>query len=335
MADYAAACRTEISAADVPPADTVFFGGGTPSLMPAELLVGILEAIPRRPGAEVTVECNPESVTASLLGSYRVSGVNRLSFGVQSMAAHVLAALGRVHDPNAVRNAVSLCGEAGFPTFNVDLIYGAAGESDDDWARTLGAVLALDPAPPHVSAYALTIEPGTPLATDPSRFPDDDVQADRYFAADRRLTELQSQVNRLSLSLTAAGLEWYETSNWARPGHECRHNRSTWRQADYRSIGCAAHSHRQGRRWWNVRTPDRYIRAMNEGASPVAGEEVLDDGGRAWEALVLALRTRDGIPAAAVPDDPALDGLVVRDGDRVRLTGRGRLLVNAVVQRLR
>jgi len=318
MADYAAACQAELAAADLPPADTVFFGGGTPSLMPAELLVAILESIRRRPGAEVTVECNPDTVTPPLLAAYRAAGVSRLSFGVQSMAPHVLASLGRSHDPVAARQAVAWCGEAEFPTFNVDLIYGAAGETDDDWAATLDAVLSFDPAPPHVSAYALTVEPGTPLALDSTRFPDDDVQADRYLAADARLADV--------------GLDCYEISNWASPGHECRHNQATWQQADYRGIGCAAHSHERGRRWWNVRTPERYIRLISESGSAVGGEETVDAVGRAREALALSLRTRAGVPSESLVDAPALDGLVSRADGRARLTPRGRLLATVVAQ---
>jgi coproporphyrinogen III oxidase-like Fe-S oxidoreductase len=166
MAAYAAACVTDVrrrcDSQPVPPATSVFFGGGTPSLLPAELLVSILEAIPRAPGAEVTVECNPDTVTPELVAAYRAGGVNRLSFGVQSMAPHVLAALGRTHDPAGVERAVEAARGAGFDNFNVDLIYGAAGETMADWRATLDAALALDP--PHVSAYALTVEPGTPLA---------------------------------------------------------------------------------------------------------------------------------------------------------------------------
>ena len=316
MAAYAAACERELREAALPPASSVFFGGGTPSLLPAELLVSILDAVPRTVGAEVTVECNPETVTPSLLAAYARAGVNRLSFGVQSMAPHVLVALGRTHTPGAVVDAVAMARAAGFTSYNLDLIHGGAGESLDDWRDTLEQVLALEP--PHVSAYALTVEPGTPLAADPARHPDDDDQADKYVLVDGMLTD--------------AGLANYEISNWARPGHECRHNLLYWRQGDYRGIGCAAHSHQAGRRWWNVRTPERYIAAITSGTSPVAADEVLTDDERRAEALQLALRTRDGVPAHAVPED--LHGLVdVRDGTAV-LTTAGRLLANEVAVRL-
>ena len=325
MADYAAACRSEISGAvaeGMGPATSVFFGGGTPSLLPPSLLMGILASIPRVDGAEVTVECNPDTVTSALVSSYADGGVTRLSLGVQSMAPHVLAGLGRSHDPGAVWGAVEVARATGLTDINLDLIYGAPVESDDEWLATLDAVVALEPT--HVSAYALTVEPGTPLASDPTRHPDDDVQANRY--------ELADEV------LTAAGFSNYEISNWSRPGHECRHNVQYWTQGDYQGIGCAAHSHRQGRRWWNVRTPERYIACLGSGRSPTAGEECLDEERRALEQLQLALRTRQGVPTGAVDpadaDELRAAGLIRRDGSRLVLTRTGRLLANEVSARL-
>ena len=318
MADYAAACRREIALAALPAATSVFFGGGTPSLLPSDLLLSILAVVRLAPAAEVTVECNPETVTPDLLAAYRAGGVNRLSFGVQSTAPHVLAALGRRHDPAMVARAVAWAREAGFESINLDLIFGAPGETTADWAATLDAALAL--APDHVSAYALTVEAGTPLARDPARWPDDDDQADKYLMADARLA--------------AAGMAWYEISNWARPGHECRHNQLYWSQGDYRGIGCAAHSHAAGRRWWNVRTPERYLAQMAAGMSPTAGDEVLDAGQQALEASQLALRTAAGVASDALADDPVLSGLVSRTADRAVLTPSGRLLYNEVAGRL-
>jgi oxygen-independent coproporphyrinogen-3 oxidase len=318
MEDYAAGCRQEIDGAALAAASSVFFGGGTPSLLPGSLLVSVLDRVVRQPHAEVTVECNPETVTPRLLEEYGAAGVNRLSFGVQSMSPHVLAALGRRHDPDTVARAVDNARRAGFGSLNLDLIFGGAGESLADWSNTLEAALALEPE--HISAYALTVEPGTPLARDMARWPDDDDQADKYLLADERLE--------------AAGLRWYEISNWARPGRECRHNQLYWAQGDYRGIGCAAHSHRQGRRWWNVRTPERYLDRLQTGRSPVGGEEVLDNPTRRLEALQLALRTRDGVIAAALPQGRELDGLVVTTGGRAVLTTRGRLLANEVAGRL-
>ena len=320
---YLAALRTDIDravAAGLPPVDTVFVGGGTPSLVPADDLMSVLDRIPLADGAEVTVEANPDTVSEKSLRTYRAGGVTRMSFGVQSMNAHVLASLGRTHDPDNVRRAVAWTRAAGFGTFNLDLIMGAAGESLADWEATLDAVVDL--APPHVSAYSLTVEPGTPLAADANRHPDDDDQATKYLRTVERLGE--------------AGYDWYEVSNWARPGHECRHNLLYWDAGDYLGFGCAAHSHVQGRRWWNLRTPDRYIDAVERAESTEAAGETLDDETRRVEALQLALRTRHGVPATALDaTDPALEGLVEPAGDRLVLTPGGRLLANEVAIRLR
>jgi oxygen-independent coproporphyrinogen-3 oxidase len=319
MSQYIEACRAELFRSSVvAPATSVFFGGGTPSLVPASLLMSLLGDVPLAPGAEVTIECNPESVSPSSLASYRGAGVTRVSFGVQSMVPHVLASLGRQHSVKSVGQAVSWARDAGFETFNIDLIYGAAGESVDDLRVTLAAVEALQP--PHVSAYALTVEPGTPLARVPSRWPDDDDQASKFALIDD--------------TLGAWGLEWYEISNWARPGHECRHNQLYWAQGDYVGIGCAAHSHVGGRRWWNVRTPERYIDLVSAGESVVAGSEVLAPVERALEGLQLRLRTREGVPSGAVPFGVGVDDLVARGSGRAVLTRRGRLLANEVTARL-
>ncbi len=295
MEAYASACVTEIRTAvdeGMPPATSVFFGGGTPSRLPPDLLCDILAAIPVVPEAEVTVECNPEDATPERFACYRSAGVSRISLGVQSTSPHVLTGLGRRHTPGAVTDAAHAVVGAGFESWNMDLIMGGAGETDANWEQSLTDLLALPSPPPHVSAYALTVEPGTPLAADTDRHPDDDVQAGRYERADELLT--------------AAGYRWEEISNWALPGHECRHNRLYWDQGDYRGIGSAAHSHLDGRRWWNVRTPDRYVREVAAGRSPVAGEEVLTSEQRTFEALALSLRTRSGVPADTVPHDPEL-----------------------------
>jgi oxygen-independent coproporphyrinogen-3 oxidase len=322
VGEYVRALRTEIDRAvadGLAVADTVFVGGGTPTLLPAGDLAGVIAAIPVSDDAEITVECNPDDVTVEMLRTYRAAGVNRVSLGVQSMSPHVLAALGRTHDRANVARAVDAIVASGMPTFNLDLIYGAAGETFDDWRETVDATLRFDP--PHVSAYALTVEPGTPLAGQPDRHPDDDDQADKYELVDDLLG--------------AAGLENYEVSNWSRPGHESRHNHLYWSQADYRGFGCAAHSHDGGRRWWNLRTPDRYIEAVRTGAPIEAASETLDADTRRFEALQLAVRTRDGVPRTAF--SPAtielLDGLVVEhptDPSRVVLTRRGRLMANEI-----
>jgi putative oxygen-independent coproporphyrinogen III oxidase len=368
---YIGACVTEVSrlgtrlehqglGTERGPATSVFFGGGTPSLLPAELLLTVLEALSDRvgltEGAEVTVECNPETVTAEKLAAYRAGGVTRLSFGVQSMVPHVLAALGREHEPGSVRRAAWLAGEAGFAgAYNADLIFGAVGETMGDWEASLEAVLALDPPPAHVSAYALTVEPGTPLATQSERHPSEDDQADKYVVACSRLN--------------SAGYECYEISNWAQPGARCAHNLLYWSQGEYRGVGCSAHSHLElpdgtARRWWNVRTPERYCRMVEAGEPVEAAGETLDAEQRRWEALALSLRTSRGVPASAVPDELFDEGLVElhvgdrdgieegtaegtgemehatsgageRAGRRAVLTPRGRLLANEVTVRLR
>jgi len=344
--EYVEACRVDVAGwrdrEVLDAATSVFFGGGTPSLLPSERLLAILAEIPLAPGAEVTVECNPDAADAVKLAAYRAGGVTRLSFGVQSMQSHVLAALNRTHDPANVARAVSAARSAGFETFNLDLIYGTPGESLADWRDTLDRALELEP--PHVSAYALTIEPGTALgqrvaAGAPA--PDDDDQAAKYEVADDRLHQ--------------GGLDWYEVSNWARPGHVCRHNLLHWSCGDYVPIGCAAHGHRAGRRWWNVRTPERYLALVGAGDDPTGGSEDLDGSQRREERFALALRTAAGAvlpePGAPEPGAPELGGpgearfreecvrlaeagLLVTDGRRVVLTRRGRLLATDVTARL-
>jgi len=301
----------------MPTASSVFVGGGTPSLVEPEALAAVIRTIPTAPGAEITVECNPDDVSERLVETYASSGVNRISLGVQSMASHVLGSLGRRHDRRNVERAVSAIRAVGLASFNLDLIYGAAGESLEDWSETVRAAVQLEP--PHVSAYALTIEAGTPLAGQPDRHPDEDDQADKYELVDDLLV--------------AAGLANYEISNWAIPGHECRHNVLYWRQQDYRGFGCAAHSHESGRRWWNVRTPDRYIDLVADGASTEAAGEDLDPEVRRFERFELMLRMRDGVPVELLDGD-ALPGLVDRVGDRWVLTRAGRLLANDIATRL-
>ena len=320
-ARYLAACERQIRevASVHPPVSSVFVGGGTPTLVDPHRLVQVLQAVPLAPGAEVTIECNPDDLDAERAQVYADGGVTRISIGVQSMDVAVLATLGREHDPANVRRAVVAAHEAGL-SVNVDLVYGAAGETLDQWSATLDAVIALDPH--HISAYALTVEAGTPLAEDPARHPDDDTQADEYLMATDRLG--------------AAGYEWYEISNWSKPGHECRHNHLYWSGGEYLAIGCAAHGHLGGRRFWNLRTPERYLAAIEDGRSPEAGSEELDAEGRRVEHLQLAIRTRTGVLAAEVPAGfvDQLEGLVEQRGDRILLTAEGRLLANEVAIRL-
>ena len=323
-ADYMRAVKTHIErtvANGMPKADSIFVGGGTPSMVPGDLLAEVIAAIPRSADAEVTVECNPDNITPELLRTYVDAGVNRISLGVQSTVPHVLAALGREHDRENVVRAVEWVRGSGVRTLNLDIIYGGHGESVEDWRTTVEDVLALDP--PHVSAYALTVEPGTPLADDRARHPDDDDQAAKYELVDDLLV--------------AHGLANYEISNWAVPGHECRHNRIYWLQGDYAAFGSAAHGHHAGLRWWNVRTPDRYIEMVDAGEEPVSSSEQLDDDTRALEALQLLIRMREGVSRNCFSADDLreLAPFLEQSGERVTLTRVGRLMANEVSLRLR
>ena len=305
----------------MPVATSVFVGGGTPSLVDPVRLAQIVASIPVTDDAEITIECNPESVTEAHIASYVAAGVDRLSFGVQSLSAEVLVSLGRDHNPETVVRAVGFARAGGMKRLNLDLIYGGAGETIADWQHTIEQVIAL--GPDHVSAYALTVEAGTPLADDPSRHPEDDDQADKYLLADALLT--------------SAGFVNYEISNWSKPGQECVHNLLYWRQGNYRGFGCAAHSHLDGRRWWNVRTPDRYIELVASEDSVEASAEELDPPRQRIEGLQLSLRTREGVPRGSLSeaDIDLLDSLIVVSEDTITLTTEGRLLANEVAVRLR
>jgi oxygen-independent coproporphyrinogen-3 oxidase len=324
MDAYVDAVITEIEVAKaqgLASATSVFFGGGTPSRLGAEQLLAILGAVPRSDDAEVTVECNPEDAQLERLVAYRRGGVTRMSFGVQSTQPAVLADLGRRHGTMAHREVSEVVAAAGFDTWNMDLIVGSRAESLEDVARTLNDLLTLEHPPPHLSCYALTPEPATPLGRDPARHPDEDETADAY--------------DLVGSTLEAHGYEWEEISNWARPGHECRHNHVYWDHGDYVGFGSAAHSHSHGRRYWNVRTPDRYVELVSSGQSPLGGEEYLDEHTQQFERDSLALRTRRGVPVEAFESLEEIAHLVrVRDG-RVTLRENGRLLANQVIVRLR
>jgi putative oxygen-independent coproporphyrinogen III oxidase len=326
------------------PASTVFFGGGTPTMLPAadlaRVLRGIDDAWGLAPGAEVTTEANPDSVTPGSLRVLADAGFTRVSFGMQSAVPHVLATLERTHDPRRVPDAVSWARDAGLDV-SLDLIYGTPGESLDDWRASLEAVLAA--GVDHVSAYALVVEPGTKMHAQVRRgelaLPDEDDQAAKYELADELLTE--------------AGLGWYEVSNWSRgPERACRHNLAYWRGDDWWGIGPGAHSYvaagsdgdHAGVRWWNVKHPRRYAALVEAGASPGAGRELLTPAEAQLERVLLGVRVREGLPVDAL--DPsrraAVAGLVARgllDGvaavrGRVVLTRRGRLLADTVVREL-
>ncbi|UNK72263.1 radical SAM family heme chaperone HemW [Microbacterium sp. H1-D42] len=327
----------------VRPMDTVFFGGGTPTLLPpgdlARMLRAAVDAFGIREGAEVTVEANPDTVTPEVVRTLVDAGVNRLSIGMQSAVPHVLAALDRTHRPENVSTAVQAARDAGLDV-SLDLIYGAPGETLDDWRQSLES--ALDLGPDHISAYALIIEDGTKLARQIRRgevpAPDDDLQADMYELADERLA--------------AAGFDWYEVSNWAKgPGagtnsvHASRHNLAYWRGSDWWGFGPGAHSHVAGLRWWNVKHPAAYAQRLSLDESPAAGREQPDLEARTLERVLLRSRLAEGLPIAEIAEphrervaELISDGLVdpasaLRER-RVRLTLRGRLMADAVVRAL-
>ena len=326
-----------VLASNAPPLDTIFFGGGTPTLMAPSALVSLVTAARAafglREAAEVTTEANPESVTPEGLRVLREGGINRISFGMQSAVPHVLAALDRRHTPGRVTEAVGWARDAGFEQVSVDLIYGAPGESDADWAASVEAAIALEPD--HISAYALVVEEGTRLARQVRRgevkAPDDDALAARYEAADQLLS--------------AAGYRWYEVSNWSRPGAECRHNVGYWRDGSWWGIGPGAHSfagdRSSGVRWWNVRQPAAYAGRLASGQSPAAARELLGPEERRFERLMLEVRLRPGLASADLDDASragaeqlAKEGLLTRMHGRFVLTRQGRLLADLVVRRL-
>jgi oxygen-independent coproporphyrinogen-3 oxidase len=326
--------RKVLGGANGHPVETVFLGGGTPTLLPAEHLVRMLRAVDDElglaPGAEVTTEANPDSVTPAALEVLRRGGFNRISFGMQSSVSHVLRMLDRTHDPDGVPRAVQWARDAGFEQVSLDLIYGTPGESLDDWRRSLESALAC--GPDHVSAYALIVEDGTALARRVGRgdlpAPDDDDLADKYVLADE--------------ALTAAGLSWYELSNWARDeAARCRHNLLYWRGGDWWGIGPGAHSHVGGVRFWNVRSPRTYAARIAAGVSPAEAREVLDEPTARMERILLETRLVEGLPVAVLEEDgrsrlPELraSGLVGPEPERVVLTRRGRLLADAIVRDL-
>jgi oxygen-independent coproporphyrinogen-3 oxidase len=306
---------------------SVFFGGGTPTTLPADELVRLLghfrQVFQIDPDAEVTTEMNPDTVDHVYLGTLLDAGITRLSMGVQSFDPAVLESLERIHSPESARGAFAAARRAGFGNVNVDLIYGAAGESLESWGSTLREAAELGPE--HLSCYALTIEPATPLGRKVAAGvvppPDPDLQAEMYGLACE--------------ALVAAGHQHYEVSNWARPGFECVHNRGYWEGRPYLGLGAGAHSYRAGRRWWSVRPPQQYMSEVAASRLPIGGEERLTEDERRLERLLLGLRLSDGVPVAWVDESRAegfvADGLAERRGERVVLTDRGMLLANELV----
>jgi oxygen-independent coproporphyrinogen-3 oxidase len=338
--DYADNVLAEIALAakvlgTTPPVETVFFGGGTPTLLPADdlgrILAGVHDAFGLTSDAEVTTEANPESVDPVYLTRLRQHGFTRISLGMQSAAPHVLAQLDRRHTPGRAGVAAIEAREAGFRNVNLDLIYGTPGERPEDLAASVDAAVAA--GVDHVSAYSLIVEDGTRFAARVRRgelaMPDDDVAAERYVAADERLTQ--------------AGFTWYEVSNWARTDADrCRHNLLYWRGGDWWGFGPGAHSHVGGVRWWNVKHPSTYARRLAEGVSPGHAREVLEPADQRMEKIMLELRLADGLAISALSerarraanrhrDDGLLDAERFAAG-RLVLTLRGRLLADAIIR---
>jgi oxygen-independent coproporphyrinogen-3 oxidase len=328
--------REVLGTADVP-ASTIFFGGGTPTLLDPSDLGALIDAVRTEFGlardAEVTVEANPETVTEELAAGLVAAGVNRVSMGMQSAVPHVLATLDRTHNPANVPIAMARLRAAGIADVSVDLIYGTPGESLDDWRTSVLTAIVLEPD--HISAYSLTIEPGTKLHARMKRgevaSTDEDDLAAKYELADNLFYK--------------AGLSWYEVSNWATGReHRSRHNLAYWTGGDWWGIGPGAHSHVGGVRWWNVKHPAAWQRAVLAGQSPAAGREVLDADDEALERVLLGIRIVDGLPLDQVPQ--AGRGAVpdlVRAGllepmaamtDQIVLTREGRLLADTVVRAL-
>ena len=329
--DYIDAVLRELESAPTSPVPTIFFGGGTPSLLPPHDLGRVIAAIRNRfdlaPDAEITLEANPDSVTAEKLAEYLTVGFNRISFGMQSAKPHVLAALDRTHNPENVAKAVSMARAAGFKSISVDLIYGTPGESLDDWRETVQAALALDID--HISAYALIVETGTKLAAQIKRgdltMPDDDLMADMYLLVDQLCEE--------------AGLSWSELSNWSKPGKECLHNIAYWKSANWWGLGPGAHSHVDKKRFWNVKHPTAYKQKLFAKESPVAESEQLTDEQLRDEAIMLAIRMRSGLALSSLSKQGqdnlqayvSTGHVVIRDS-QIQLSAQGRLIADRLVR---
>ena len=310
---------------------TIFFGGGTPTLLPPSEIARILDAVQRQfrlsDDVEITTEANPDSVTAGSLRELRAAGINRISFGVQSTTPHVLKTLDRTHNPAQVPIVVHAARDAGFTHISVDLIYGTPGETVVEWEESVRSLLTLPID--HISAYSLIVEEGTKLGAQVRRgvlaMPDEDLNADKYIVADDLFT--------------AAGFAWYEVSNWAKPGGACKHNEMYWKNNDWWGLGAGAHSHIDGVRWWNKKLPAAYIKELQDGSSPALAREILTDEERSFEELMLGIRTREGLPLSVVAHGAAAAALADGNLDveqyemgRVVLTRSGRLIADALLR---
>jgi putative oxygen-independent coproporphyrinogen III oxidase len=338
--DYIDAVLREIDIAHAQAPDvkipTVFFGGGTPSLLPPRDLGRVISAIKEKwnlaKDAEITLEANPDSVDAPRLAELRAAGFNRISFGMQSALPHVLKILDRTHNPENIAKVVEGARAAGFESISLDLIYGTPGESLENFGTSVNSALEL--GVDHLSAYALIVETGTKLAAQIKRgeltMPNDDLMADMYLLVDRLCEE--------------AGMSWYELSNWSKPGHESRHNIAYWRNANWWGLGPGAHSHIDGMRWWNMKHPTAYKNALFAGKSPLQESEVLTPQQKSDESIMLSIRMRGGILLADLTQGQRervaeyhqsghLDSTRWDEGT-LELTPNGRLIADRIVREL-
>jgi oxygen-independent coproporphyrinogen-3 oxidase len=328
------ASARKVSKADVVP--TIFFGGGTPTLMEPKDLGRVVTAIKNNfdlaPNAEITTEANPDTVNKAKLAELREVGINRISFGMQSAVPYVLAALDRTHNPANVAQGVRDARDAGFDEVSVDLIYGTPGESMSDWQGSIDVALSLPIS--HISAYALIVEQGTKLGAQVKRgevvMPDDDETADKYLLADEKFK--------------AAGLDWYELSNWSKPGSESKHNLAYWNGANWWGAGPGAHSHIDGKRWWNVKHPTAYKEKISSGQSPLHDQEELTHEQKSSERIMLEIRLARGIDSKSLTAEQlsTLEGFknqghLLEDSwasGRIVLSTSGRLIADRIVREI-
>jgi len=325
--------KAQVGSASVP---SIFFGGGTPSLMEpfdiGRVITQIRQEFDLNSDAEITMECNPDTVSKENLAAFRQVGVNRVSFGMQSAVPHVLATLDRTHNPENLLQVTTWAKEVGFSEISVDLIYGTPGETLADWQKSIHAALALPIT--HISAYALIIEEGTKLAAQIKRGEvapvDDDLAAEKYLLADK--------------AFTAAGFQWYELSNWAKPDSLSRHNLAYWLGENWWGAGPGAHSHLNGKRFWNVKHPNLYKEKIQSNLSPIADSEVLEEIQIASEKLMLSLRLPSGVEKESLNQDQISDlsdyvesghlDLLNWNQGRATLTLEGRLIADQILRQI-
>lgn len=335
QSEWLGAAQNEISLAkkvlgETAPVATIFVGGGTPTLLPSAELALVVQSIKdnfdTEDSLEVTTEANPDSVSLQSLQELRESGFTRISFGVQSFREHVLQVLDRTHNPDNIANAISWAKMAGFENISIDLIYGTPGETLADVEFSIQNFLELDI--PHVSAYALIVEDGTQLArkvtTGAIEPPDDDLMADKYVLIDELLTQ--------------SGFQWYELSNWSKPGFESQHNLQYWQNHNWWGVGPGAHSHINGVRWWNVKVPQEWVQRLAQQQSPAHSREILDEKQKHVEHIMLNLRLASGVQKRLL-DDSIIEylesvELIQTQSQSVVLTRKGRLLADYVVREL-